>query len=108
MIYVPHTLYVLADTEASFDEFGNPVPSPEENQWVVMRACRCDDNDTARRITLNGSLFDFSYHIVCEGQATVDPGSTVRVTDENGMVRAEGRVVKCRRCNFMNFAELWI
>jgi hypothetical protein len=107
MVYSPHTLQVKAyDSTGEVNEFGQPVSASFE--WRGVGECRCDDNTTLDRISVEGELFVYAYHIVYKNGG-IKASDWVRAIDaENGTVRGEGRVVKASEPNDFECADLWI
>lgn len=107
MNYTPHTLQVKVENQPARDEFGNPIFSDEPFTWKTIGECRCDDNGQMKQISVNGTMFDFSYHVVYEGKI-ITPGTEIRVFDEVGRTRGFGKVSKSAKCNFLPYSELWV
>lgn len=107
MIYAPHTLQVKVENKPTEDEFGNPIFPDDPFTWKTIGPCRCDDNGQMKQISVNGTMFDFSYHVVYESER-ITPGADVQVLDELGEVRGSGKVSKSAKCNFLPYSELWV
>lgn len=103
MIFAPHKLYVAVAPKDLVDENGDPVTQSEE--WVELGDCRCDDNDTMKKVSVNGEWFDYRYHVVYEG-VKILAGTKVRI-ERNGE-RIEGVVRKPAKCNYFNYSQIWI
>lgn len=105
MIYAPHILQKMVITGGELVD-GNPVAGTEE--WVDVSHCRCDDNDAKERVSVNGILHDYNYHVVYEGEK-LSIGTGVRVIDKDGSIRGKGLVIKPKVCNyFAPKAEIWM
>ncbi|MCM0314264.1 hypothetical protein [Bacteroides fragilis] len=106
MIFAPHILYVRLDSKVEYDKDGNPITLQDET-WKEVGECRCDDNGTARQISVGGQLFDFSYHIVYTG-GNIAPDTEVKVLDDDGAIRGKGIVKRCSVNNYLNYSQIWI
>jgi hypothetical protein len=104
MIFCPHVLQILVISGAQIVD-GNPIPGSESRETIGK--CRCDDNGQHKQVSVNGILYDYSYHVVHEG-AKLPIGVKVRALDKDGNVRGEGEVVKSGKCNYFNYSEVWI
>lgn len=106
MYFAPHILKAKVEKGPEFDDLGNPVIN-DNNEWEKIGPCRCDDNGQMKQVSVNGSMTDFSYHIVYEGKDVL-PGVEVAVFDSNGDIRGHGKVIKIARCNYFNYSEIWV
>lgn len=106
MMYAPHILFKKIKGEVIRDEFGRPSGSSED-RWTEISRCRCDDNTTQKFDTPYGEVYIPKYHIVCEGKLDVAPGDEVRC-EENGSIRAEGKVFITKRHNYYYVTEIWV
>ena len=106
MYFAPHILQVKVNKEPEFDDLGNPVIN-DNNEWEEIGPCSCYDNGQMKQVSVNGSMIDFSYHIVYEGRAVL-PGEEIEVIDHNGNKRGDGKVIKIARCNYFNYSEIWV
>lgn len=107
MIYSPHRLFVKVENKPTEDEFGNPIFPYEPFTWVERGRCRCDDNGQMKQISVNGAMFDFSYHVVYTGERIAN-GTDVKVLDEAGELRGSGKVKKSGKCNYLQYSEVWM
>lgn len=106
MYYAPHILKAKVYKELEYDENGNPIME-KNDEWEKIGPCRCDDNGQMKQVSVNGSMVDFSYHIVYEGKDVL-PDMEVIVTDSSGGVRGAGKVIKINRCNYLKYSEIWV
>ena len=106
MYYAPHILKAKVYKEPEYDENGNPI-IVENDEWEEIGRCRCDDNGQMKQVSVNGSMVDFSYHIVYEGKDVL-PGKEVIAIDGDGNARGAGKVIKIARCNYLNYSEIWV
>lgn len=106
MYYAPHILQLKKEVPAQYDEDGNPLTT-ESSEWETVGTCRCDDNGTSRQISMNGQMYDYSYHIVFD-EGNIDAGDYVRALDESGSVRGEGEVLRVSVSNYFNYRQLWV
>lgn len=106
MMFAPHILKAKVYNEPEYDENGNPI-IVDNDEWEEIGRCRCDDNGQMKQVSVNGSMVDFSYHIVYEGKDVL-PGKEVIVLDKNGKARGAGKVIKIARCNYLNYSEIWV
>lgn len=105
MIFAPHILQVKIVSPPTFDADMNPVAGKAE--WKEIGPCRCDDNGARKQISVNGVVVDYNHHIVYEGEK-IAAGTQVRVLDESGGIRAEGKVIEPSTCNFFSYSEIWL
>lgn len=105
MMFAPHILQVKIVPSPAFDADMNPIPGQAE--WKEIGPCRCDDNGATKQISVNGVVRDYNYHIVYEGDR-IEAGTKVRVIEESGDIRAEGEVIKPKRCNYFSYSEIWL
>ena len=105
MIYAPHTLYVKRRGQIRVDALGKPVAPSEE--WVMVGACRCDDDTTQELVSDNGKTYRSRYHVVYDKSDSVREGDEVRCTDAGGMLRGSGVVGMVKTTNYLGYSELW-
>jgi hypothetical protein len=103
VIFSPHIL----QKKAGAGELVNGNPVPGSNEWETVGECRCDDNGQQIKVSVNGMLYDYSYHVVYEGEK-LPVGADVRVLNEDGGTRGEGSVVKSGECNYLDYSEIWM
>lgn len=103
MTYSPHILEIKNDT---VNTVVDGIPSFLEETYTEIAKCRCDDSGVNKQISVNGTMFAFSYHIVYVGER-IEVGKYVRVMDK-GNIRGEGEVIKSSKCNMLNYSEIWI
>lgn len=103
MIFSPHVLQKKVVIGGGIIG-GNPVPGEEE--WVDVGKCRCDDNGQQIKVSVNGILFDYNYHIVHVSES-IPIGTEIRVMDGDS-VRGEGKVIKSGKCNYFDYCEIWV
>ncbi len=103
LTYKPHKLYVKRK-QKTFDGDGNYEGETETCEFICD--CRCDDVGTRDAITVNGEQFFPSYHIVAEKR--VNCGDFVRVLDEDGGIRAEGKIVRVAYANYFKLYRAWM
>lgn len=106
MIFQPHTLHVFHESKPTFDDEGHLIFT-KDSGWIQLCKCRCDDNNTTKQISVNGQLYNYSYHIVYQG-AKLESGTKVKCLDKDGAVRGEGEIVKCNKTNCLNYTEIWV
>lgn len=107
MFYAPHILQLKVDTPVEHDEYGNPVISEDKMYWKNIGSCRCDDASILRQTSINGQMFEYSYHIVYTG-IRIAEGNHIRVLTSDKKLRAEGMVIRCRQNNYLNYGEIWV
>lgn len=105
MIYTPHTLQVL-NQFSSEDENGNPITT--NNGYQDVCKCRCDDNGSQKMVGVAGTGVVYSYHVVLDDSIIIPQGTMIKVLDEAGAVRAEGKVIKSGKKNFLPYSEIYI
>lgn len=105
MFYAPHTIYKTVHEDIR-DEYKRLVESVESE--ILIGECRCDDNTTVRFETENGKGFIPKYHIVCDRTVEINEGDKVIVYDADNAVRGMGEVFNVRKCNFLDYAEIWV
>lgn len=108
MYYTPHILYVKRKPNPDYDKNGNPVYP--ETEWEQVADCFSHDNGQMEKVSINGVMTDFSYHIVYEGDA-VNISDEVKCTDKEGNLVSEGNVIKFARCfspYFKDRKEVWV
>ena len=109
MMYAPHLLYVRRDPKPVKDSLGRSIRPAGDPVWELMGACRCDDSGKTEVRSDNGELFRPSYHIVCEGDVSVEAGDVVRVMWADGLRRrAEGVVRNVTGCNFLSYKSVYL
>jgi hypothetical protein len=104
MIFEPHLLQTLV---VSGDQVADGYANPGQRVWVTYGRCRCDDNGQRERVSVNGVLYDYKYHVVYEG-GRIAVGTEVRALDDEGNVRGEGTVVATAECNYFDYAQIWM
>lgn len=103
LTYAPHKLYVK-EKQKQFDEFGNY--EGETETFTYLCDCRCDDAGVRDAISVRGEQFFPSYHIAME--KGVENGAFVRILDENGNIRGEGKIVRVAYSNYFKLYRAWI
>lgn len=104
MIFAPHILKKKTVTGGIIDEKGNPIP--DKVDWVEVGKCRCDDNGQQIKVSVNGILYDYNYHVVYTGEI-IPIGTEIQISDGE-RIRGEGKVIKCGKANYFNYAEIWM
>lgn len=107
MFYAPHILFVNPYSEPAHDEDGNPVEMSVTDTWIKLGSCRCDDNDTSNKVSVNGQMYDYSYFLVSE-IVNVKAGDEVKALDEEGNIRGIGKVIKVTVNNYLNYMKIWM
>lgn len=105
MMYSPHILQVKSIVGGGEDDYGRPLPS--KDVWADVCSCRCDDNTTKEFRSANGEVYRPSYHIVCEGNVTVQAGDEIRCMNAE-TIRGSGKVYLVKRLNVLNYSEIWV
>ena len=104
MFYAPHFLY-KEDSVQRRDEFNRVQDN--FSRWLLVGKCRCDDKGIGHPITVNGREYIPQYHIVCD-KSKVQAGDKIRVLEQDGTVRAEGKVTVVNKCNYLNYMNLYV
>lgn len=104
MIYSPHTLFIRTTVKGAKDDDGYTLPDTET--WTEVCPCRCDDNGVMKQVSVNGKMYDYSYHVVYEGEK-IPAGTYVKIMDGEE-VRGEGEVLKSAKCNYLSYAGIWL
>lgn len=104
MNYSPHILYVQRKTEAR-DEY-NRVTGVSED-WIEVGPCRCDDNSDRIVSTVNSLEYVPKYHIVCNRTLMVRNGDKVRVLNQDGTLRGEGKADGVKVLNYLDYATFY-
>lgn len=131
MYYKPHLLQVRRHyTER--DSYGRIVV--DEDRWVDVCPCRCDDNNLKEFRNANGQSYIPKYHIVAEGYADVVGGDYIRViivdSTENedanafafdlgsqrfgesstisNLIRGEGTIYNIKHLNYLKYTDIWV
>lgn len=107
MIFAPHRLQIKLVLEPSFDEDMNPVPGSEN--WIELGRCRCDDVSAEKKVSINGSLYDFKYKVVfSKSTKTVLSGTQVRCLNPDGSIRGEGVAKSPIETNYLPYKVIWL
>ena len=107
MIFAPHRLQIKAITVLSFDEDMNPIPPSED--WIELGPCRCDDISVEKKVSINGSLYDFKYKVVfSKSTKTVLSGTQVRCLNPDGSIRGEGVAKSPIETNYLPYKVIWL
>lgn len=107
MIFAPHILQVLIQSEPVEDEFGRII-SDSLREWMTLGECRCDDVSADRRISVNGVAYDFRYKVVFDSSIEVREGTQVRCLRTDGSVRGEGVCKSPLEANFLPYKTIWL
>lgn len=105
MMYAPHILYRRQSGGVQTDALGKPVAQQE--QWVRVGVCRCDDDTTQELKSDNGQTYRSRYHVVYDLSDAVVEGDEIRCEDADGNVRGQGRVGRVQSTNYLKYSELW-
>lgn len=106
MIFAPHTLQRETAQTPKTDKFGRVIAS-DATDWEIVCRCRCDDDSTTELISPNGSVYRATYHVVCEGNVSLNAGDKVRCMTGNN-VRGEGVIGKIKKTNYLSYTEIWL
>lgn len=104
MNYSPHILLVRRLTEER-DAYNRVIASSEE--WVEVCRCRCDDNADSIVSTDNSIEYIPKYHIVAEKTREISNGDKVRVLNEDGSIRGEGKADRVRVLNYLDYTDFY-
>lgn len=112
MYFKPHILQKKL-SNVTRDEYGRIVADNEE--WIDLGHCRCDDNTQQEFRTDNGIVYRPQYHIVAEGDVDVHAGDEVRClinkdaySEEQPIVRGEGKVYQAKHLNKLQYTDIWV
>jgi hypothetical protein len=101
-----HTLYVYKPSTESYDENGDPIDGEQTKSYVCP--CRCDDNSTKEFRDENGHVYRPTYHILCDGNASVSAGENIECLNKDGTMRGSGVVYQVIHYNILSYTEIWI
>ncbi len=103
MNYSPHILFVQVKTETR-DEYNRASVT---TKWERVGLCRCDDN-TSRIVSTENTLeYVPKYHIVTAKTDKIHNGDMVRVLNQDGTLRGEGKADAVRVLNYLDYADLY-
>ena len=108
MYYAPHRLQEKIEPVVVLDDLGHPFMSGDTDVWRDVCKCRCDTTSIADATSDNGEAFRPSYHIVCDGRGLLASGATIRVLDEKGAVKCEGKARSVRETNYLNYTDILV
>ena len=106
MHYAPHTLYKKKARSVELDAYGKPIVS-QDDEWIMIGACRCDDNTSQELVSSNGQTYRSRYHIVYDRSGVIVEGDEVMCTNIDGTVRGQGVVGMVKSTNYLAYSELW-
>ena len=108
MIFAPHILQVKVVTPMDKDEFGRPIPGTGGESWQDVCKCRCDDVSAEKKVSINGSLYDFKYKVVFDKPSKVEAGTEVRCLNPDGSIRGEGVAKSPLETNYFPYRQIWL
>ena len=94
----PHILQVRTVTPPENDEYGRPIPGTGGEQWDNLTECFCHDNHQHEQRSINGRLWDYSYHVVYEGEKIALDTMVRFVSVKTGKVVGQGKVIDSAEC----------
>lgn len=102
----PHILQIEVQATKR-DKYNRLLPST--NQWQNIGECFCHDSGAIHKVSINGQMFDFNYHVVYEGEK-IAVGKIIRCLLGDKVI-GEGKVIKSSECytaEFKGRCDLWI
>lgn len=111
MYYKPHSLYIRTHAEER-DAYGRLVSC--EGTYEYVAPCRCDDAEHRPIKNDIGEDMFPKYHIVIEGHVDIPYGAYIKVTEGDCgcgcdcHVRCEGKVIRPKRLNYLDYTEIWV
>lgn len=106
MLYAPH--YIEVRREMVTRDALNRITESSDN-WVRVCDCRCDDYTTEHVEDDNGRDYVPSYSIASDKTDAIKEGEEIRCIDKTtGGVRGEGRIVRIRRCNYLDYMTVYV
>lgn len=109
MYFTPHIIEKRHEEEEMTDDLGRPIPVDCDERWEYVCRGRCDHTD-GQEITLDdGTVARCDYHVVCNTNVpNAKSGDYIRCRWPNGTVRGEGKVIKHKTLNYLNYGEIFL
>ena len=108
MIFAPHTLQIKVVVPPEEDEYGKIVPGTGGESWKDLGRCRCDDISADKKVSANGSLYDYKFKVVYESVEAIEAGVSVRCLNADGSVRGEGVARNPMQANYFLCRVVWL
>lgn len=107
----PHILRKKIIINPDNDELGRPIPGTGKEDWIDVAECFCHDNSQMEKISVNGRMIDFSFHVVYDGEVIL-PDTDVECIDKiSTRIVGCGKVIKKATCysdEFKDRQDIWL
>lgn len=107
-----HILQKQVIPEMLTDIYGRVIPPGNvtedgEVYWETVCKCRCDEDGVKEEKLADGTIVVPDYRVICDGNSPdVAVGDYVRCCRSDGSVRGQGKVLKTKTLNYLQYAEI--
>lgn len=107
----PHILQKRVVADVKNDEYGRPIPNIGGKMWINVAECFSHDNGQNEKISVNGRMVEYDYHIVYEGEhlpINTEIRCIDKVTEKEVSVGVIIKKSTCYSNDFKGRQEIWM